>query len=319
MTLTNLNTFIDLFCGIGGFRLALEAKGLNCVFSSEIDPKTQDAYEANFGERPQGDIRKIDAKDIPAHDVLCGGFPCQSFSVAGKREGLTSENGQLFYEIVRIAKHHQPKVMILENVRGIVSLNEGRAIEELEHQLHKIGYKVFRHILNASYYGIPQARVRVYLVAVRKDLPIISLMPIPTEEDIVLADVLEDEGNIPEWVYLNRDDLVFDRRDAVKGRVLQPVRVGYFGKVDANGKAHQHAKIYSPTGHACTVTADRRGGPAYEIQGRVRTLSITETKRVMGFRDDHVVAPLRTAAYQMLGNAVIPKMVGLVWEGIKRL
>jgi len=310
----DLTTFIDLFCGIGGFRLALEQRGLQCVFSSEINPRTQEAYEANFGERPHGDIREIPGEKIPPHDILCGGFPCQSFSVSGKMEGLDSENGKLFYDIVRIAKFHQPKLLLLENVRAITSINGGKVLATIDELFHEMGYKIYRHVLNASFYGIPQARFRVYFVAIRQDLPFISLLPVPTQEEIYLEDVLEE--NVEEWLYIKRDDIVFDQREIAAQKAMHPLRIGYFGKKSKEGKPYQHSKIYSPLGHATTVMTDRRGGSTYEIGDRVRCLSLNETRKVMGFPDHHILSPGRTAAYEQLGNAVIPKMVGHIYDAI---
>ena len=307
-------TFIDLFCGIGGFRLALEQRGLHCVFSSEINPRTQEAYEANFGERPHGDIREIPAEKIPPHDILCGGFPCQSFSISGKQEGFDSQNGQLFFDIMRIVTFHKPKILLLENVRGITSVDQGRVIAVIDQMLDEAGYRIDRHVLNASFYGIPQARVRVYFVAVRYDLPFISRFPVPTQEEIYLQDVLEDQ--VEEWLYIRRDDIVFDQREIAAQKAMHPLRIGYFGKKSKEGKLYQHSKIYSPLGHATTVMTDRRGGSTYEIGDRVRCLSLNETRKVMGCPDHHILSPGRASAYEQLGNAVIPKMVGLVYDAI---
>jgi DNA (cytosine-5)-methyltransferase 1 len=309
-----MHTFIDLFCGIGGFRLALEERGLRCVLSSEIDLKTQEAYRENFGESPHGDIREIHVHKIPPHDILCGGFPCQSFSVSGKQEGFDSQNGQLFFEIMRIVEHHKPKILLLENVRGITSVNNGRVIAVIDQTLHEAGYRIYRHVLNASFYGIPQARFRVYFVAIRQDLPFVSFLPAPTGEEIYLEDVLEEQ--VEEWLYIRRDDIIFDQREIATQKAMHPLRIGYFGKKSKEGKLYQHSKIYSPLGHATTVMTDRRGGSTYEIGNRVRCLSLNETRKVMGFPAHHVLSPGRTAAYEQLGNAVIPKMVGHIYDAI---
>ena len=121
----NKFTFIDLFAGIGGFRIALEACGGKCVFSSEIDYHCRQIYYENFGEFPDGDIKKIDVTHIPEHDILCAGFPCQSFSIAGKKGGLEDSQGNLFYQIIRIATYCQPKYLFLENVSNLISHNNG--------------------------------------------------------------------------------------------------------------------------------------------------------------------------------------------------
>lgn len=113
--------FIDLFCGIGGFRIALEEKGMECVFSSDIDKDVQETYKRNFGEKPMGDISEISERKIPKHDILCAGFPCQPFSISGKQNGLHDINGKLFYEIIRIAQYHKPLILLLENVKNIMN------------------------------------------------------------------------------------------------------------------------------------------------------------------------------------------------------
>ncbi|MCA6071863.1 MAG: DNA cytosine methyltransferase, partial [Endomicrobium sp.] len=158
--------FIDLFCGIGGFRVALEKRGLECVFSSDIDSYAQEAYKQNFGEKPSGNIMEIPANKITKHDILCAGFPCQSFSISGKKRGVTDSRGRLFYEIHRIADYHKPYILLLENVKNILTIDGGSVIKIIETKLDEIGYNLHKHVLNASYFGIPQARERVYFVSI---------------------------------------------------------------------------------------------------------------------------------------------------------
>ena len=153
-----MNTFIDLFAGIGGFRLALEKFGLKCVFSSEINRNAASTYSENFDAEVQGDITKIDAKDIPEHDILCAGFPCQSFSINGKRLALEDRRGMLFYDIVRIAEYHKPDMLFLENVKNILYIDKGDVLKCIIEELNKIGYIVHYSLLNSSYFGVPQSR-----------------------------------------------------------------------------------------------------------------------------------------------------------------
>ena len=164
--------FIDLFAGIGGFRIALEELRGKCIFSSEWDKKAQETYRVNFKELPVGDITKILENKIPKHDVLCAGFPCQAFSVSGKQRGFEDTRGTLFFDIARIANYHKPSVLFLENVKNFVNLDGGKTIKIVYDTLTKIGYDVYHEVLNASEYGIPQSRKRVYIVAFRKDLNI---------------------------------------------------------------------------------------------------------------------------------------------------
>lgn len=163
-------TYASLFSGIGGFEQALNKLGGSCVFASEIDKFAAQAYEVLYGEVPAGDITKIEAKDIPDHDLLVGGFPCQAFSVAGKRQGFEDTRGTLFFEIARIAKEKQPKALLLENVKGLVNHDKGRTLDVMIETLNEIGYTVDFDVLNSKYFGVPQNRERIFIVAIRGDL-----------------------------------------------------------------------------------------------------------------------------------------------------
>lgn len=164
--------YIELFAGIGGFRQALDQLGGECVFASEIDRFATQSYNALYGEDAHlhGDITKIAAEDIPEHDVLVGGFPCQAFSVAGKRLGFEDTRGTLFFEALRIAKYHQPKALLLENVKGLINHAKGDTMSVMLHALNEIGYTVDFSIINSKYFGVPQNRERVFIIAIRDDL-----------------------------------------------------------------------------------------------------------------------------------------------------
>lgn len=164
-------TFIDLFAGIGGFHQAAKELGGECVFASEIDKHACKTYEANHGIKPHGDITKIDAKDIPHHDILFAGFPCQSFSVAGKRLGFEDTRGTLFFEIVRILKEKQPKMFLLENVKGLKSHDNGKTLAIILDTLKSLDYNVHCNILNTKDYGIPQNRERIFFVGFKEPQP----------------------------------------------------------------------------------------------------------------------------------------------------
>jgi len=166
--------FIDLFAGIGGFRLALEDKGAECVFSSENDPSAIKTYAANFHEKPSGDITKIPVEEIPKHDILCAGFPCQPFSIGGYRKGFDDTRGTMFFEIERILSEKNPKAFILENVVGILSHNEKRTITTIRKKLKNIDYEIFEKVLDAKDFGLPQNRRRWFCVGFRKDLNVKS-------------------------------------------------------------------------------------------------------------------------------------------------
>ena len=162
--------YISLFAGIGGFDFGLNAVGGECVFASEIDKFAKQAYTTLHGLEPHGDITKIDAEDIPDHDLIAAGFPCQSFSVAGKRGGFEDARGTLFFEVARIASEKQPKVLLLENVKGLVGHDKGKTLDTIVKTINEIGYRVDFEVLNSKYFGVPQNRERIFIVAIREDL-----------------------------------------------------------------------------------------------------------------------------------------------------
>jgi DNA (cytosine-5)-methyltransferase 1 len=156
--------YVDLFAGIGGIRLPFDELGYVNVFASEIDLYACQTYEANFGHMPSGDITKIDEKDIPEHDLLLAGFPCQAFSIMGKKLGFADTRGTMFFEVERILKYHRPQVILLENVKQLVTHGEGKTLKVILDSLEKIGYHVKYKVLNALDFGLPQKRERVVIV-----------------------------------------------------------------------------------------------------------------------------------------------------------
>lgn len=164
-------TYVSLFSGVGGFEQALNRLGGTCVFASEIDRFATQAYETLYGgDHLYGDVTKIDAQDVPDHDLLVGGFPCQSFSVAGKRGGFDDARGTLFFEIARIASVKQPSALLLENVKGLVNHDKGNTLDTMIRTLNEIGYVVDFEIVNSKYFDVPQNRERIFIVAIRNDL-----------------------------------------------------------------------------------------------------------------------------------------------------
>jgi len=184
--------FIDLFAGIGGIRLGFESVGGHCVFSSEFDEVACKTYEANFGEHPSGDITKIEAKDIPDFDILLGGFPCQAFSIIGKKEGFENETcGTLFFEIERILKEKMPKAFMLENVRNLTAHDKGNTFKVIRSHLEALGYNVYAKVLNALDYGVPQKRERIFIVGFLDDVFFSFPEPVPESQRKSLKDILE--------------------------------------------------------------------------------------------------------------------------------
>jgi DNA (cytosine-5)-methyltransferase 1 len=162
--------YVSLFSGIGGFEQALNKLGGECAMASEIDKFANQSYEVLYGHQTVGDITKVEAEDVPDHDILVGGFPCQAFSVAGKRLGFDEARGTLFFEIARLAKVKQPKLMLLENVKGLVGHDKGKTLDTIVQTLNEIGYTVDFDVLNSKYFGVPQNRERIFIAAVRDDL-----------------------------------------------------------------------------------------------------------------------------------------------------
>lgn len=208
--------FIDLFAGIGGIRLGFESVGGKCVFSSEFDADACKTYEANFGEYPSGDITKISACDIPDFDILLAGFPCQAFSIIGKKEGFANETcGTLFFEIERILKEKKPTAFMLENVRNLVAHDKGNTFKVIREHLEALGYFVHAKVLNALDYGVPQKRERIIIVGFNKDIPFEFPKPIPKSERQSLSDILED--NVDKRYYV-RENIKASRLERLRDK-----------------------------------------------------------------------------------------------------
>ena len=309
--MTNL-TFIDLFAGIGGFRIALDDNGAKCVFTSEWDSQAQITYMENFGETPKGDLTKIPESDIPKHNILCAGFPCQAFSISGKQRGFKDARGTLFFDIARIAKHHQPEVLFLENVKNLSKHHHGNTLKIILRILDEIGYNAYPKILVASHYGIPQARERIYIVAFRKDLGINYFdFPKPTYKRIYIKDILEDDNKTQDYI-INRTDIEFWKRDETP--VLKPIQIG---KINNGG---QGERIYSVNGHAITLSAYGGGAAgktgAYLVNGKIRRLSPRECARVQGYPEWFKIPVSKSQAYKQFGNSVAVPVVEAIFKQI---
>ncbi len=184
--------FIDLFAGLGGFHVGLTKLGHECVFACELDEGLQDIYEKNHGIRPLGDLREVENADIPSHQILCAGFPCQPFSKAGAQDGFgCSRNGTLFGEVVRIVEHHQPEFLILENVPNLKKHNDGKTWQLIDERLQELGYKTDSHLYSPHEFGIPQIRQRILIVARRNSLGDFSWPERPENPKPQLTSILD--------------------------------------------------------------------------------------------------------------------------------
>ena len=306
--------FIDLFAGIGGFRLALENFRTDCVFSSEWDKHCQEVYLQNFGDRPAGDITKIPAASIPNHDILCGGFPCQAFSVSGKRLGFQDTRGTLFFDIARIVKHHRPKVVLLENVKNLKTHQNGETMKTIETVFSDLGYSVFSKVLRSSDFGVPQARERIFIVAIEGRVSSFN-WPQACSELSIIDDVLLDLSNSEfKDLQIVRDDIRFYKheRDVLDPR--KPFQIGLLNK------GCQGERIYSRYASGITLSAYGGGAAAktgaYLVDRGVRKLHPVEGLRLQGFPDDHKLLNSKVTSYRQLGNSVSVPVVQAVFKAI---
>ena len=209
----NCLTFVDLFAGIGGIRLSFEAVGGKCVFSSEWDSYAQDTYEANFGERPYGDITKIKPEIIPDHDILLGGFPCQAFSICGDQKGFFDTRGTLFFNIEEILKVKKPYAFMLENVKNLKSHDKGKTFNTIIKHLENLDYSVHHTILNSLDFGVPQKRERTIIVGFKENISFVFPKPLGIKVD--LNKVLEKDVDI---------DKKYFASDEIKAKRLRNVK-----------------------------------------------------------------------------------------------
>lgn len=310
-------TFIDLFAGIGGFRIAMQNLGGKCVYSSEFDVKAQESYLANYGEMPFGDITKPTTKQyIPKKfDVLCAGFPCQAFSLAGKRLGFKDETrGTLFFEIEDILRKHQPKAIFLENVKGLAIHDKGRTLKTILEHLDDAGYDVVPpQIVNAMDFGVPQHRERIYILGFKKSLHVdINKFKYPEPQTIgdnrpKFKDVME--KTVPSVKYYLSDVYV----ETLKRHRSRHEAAGHgFGYeiIDINGVAN--AIVVGGMGRERNLVIDKRltdFTPVTNIKGEVnrdgiRRMTPREWARLQGFPDSFRIVVADASAYKQFGNSV---------------
>lgn len=299
-------TFCDLFAGIGAFRMALESFGARCVFSSEWDADARKTYQMNYGEIPAGDITKIDEHDIPDHDILCAGFPCQPFSISGKMLGFQDTRGTLFFDVARIAKCRRPKIILLENVKNFKRHDGGKTMQTVLRTLDEIGYDAFYDVYNAADYGIPQKRERLFIICFRKDLEIaLFSRPEAIELQRHVEDILLPEEAVDKYV-VHRNDVTM-KSGIVEQHCRFPLRLGIVNK------GGQGERIYSPKGAGVTLSA-HGGGPGgtsglYLIDGRIRRLAPRECARLNGLPDSFWLPEKDSIAYCQLGNSIVVDVI----------
>ncbi len=297
--------FIDLFAGIGGMRLAFESAGMQCVFSSEIDRFAALTYAANFGELPQGDITRISADQIPPHDVLVGGFPCQPFSIAGvsKYAALGWQHGfehrtkgTLFFDIARILAHHRPRAFLLENVKNLTSHNRGNTWRTIEDTLEELGYQLHVRVFDAALL-VPQHRERVFIVGFSEprdfNWPAIPNR-LPTLSDILEASV-DSKYTLTQhlWTYLQN----YAEKHRARGNGFG------FGLANPNGVTRTLSARYYKDGSEILIPQPGKAP---------RRLTPRECARLMGFPDSFEIPVSDTQAYRQFGNSVVVPLVSQI-------
>lgn len=306
-------TFIDLFAGIGGFRMAFQNLGGECVFSSEWDEQAQKTYFENYGDVPFGDITKESTKSyIPDNfDILCAGFPCQAFSLAGKRLGFEETRGTLFFDVAEIIRRKQPKAFFLENVKGLVIHDKGRTFKTILNTLDELGYVVpDPQIVNAMYFGVPQHRERIYIVGFRKDLGITKedfQYPIQKEVTKKFIDIRE-EKPVPAKYYLSTTYV----KTLVDHKARHAAKGNGFGYEIIPDDGIANAIVVGGMGRERNLVIDKRQTdltPTTNIKGTVNTDGIRkmtprEWARLQGYPDDFRIVVADASAYKQFGNSV---------------
>lgn len=305
--------FIDLFAGIGGFRMAFQNLGGECVFSSEWDEQAKRTYYENYGDVPFGDITKESTKNkIPKDfDILCAGFPCQAFSLAGKRRGFAETRGTLFFDVAEILRRHQPKAFFLENVKGLAIHDRGKTLETILNTLDEVGYMVpDPQILNAMHFGVPQHRERIYIVGFRKDLGVKKedfIYPERHKHIPCWLDVREKEP-VPAKYYLSETYVETLRRHRARHEAA-----GHgFGYKIIDDNSVANAIVCGGMGRECNLVLDFRQTdltPTTNIKGEInkegiRKMTPREWARLQGYPDNFKIVVADASAYKQFGNSV---------------
>ena len=319
-------TFIDLFAGIGGFRVAMQSLGGKCVFTSEWDEKSQLTYKANFGDAPFGDITKeITKQYIPDNiDVLCAGFPCQAFSIAGRRGGFEDTRGTLFFEVAEIIRRKKPKAIFLENVKGLTNHGQGKTLATILNVLRNdLGYFVPEpQILNAKNFGVPQNRERIFIVGFRNDLGITDFdYPTPSNKKTSFIDIRE-EKTVPSKYYLSNQYL----NTLIKHKERHESKGNGFGYEIIKDDGIANAIVCGGMGRERNLIIDHRiedYTPTTNIKGEInrqgiRKMTPREWARLQGYPDTFIIPVADASAYKQFGNSVAVPAIRATAEKIIR-
>jgi DNA (cytosine-5)-methyltransferase 1 len=302
----NSYRFIDLFAGIGGIRLGFEQvfkKRSSFVFASELDKYAQMTYSSNYGDLPSGDITAIEAEDIPSHDIILAGFPCQAFSVAGLRKGFEDTRGTLFFDVARIAKHHKPKVIFLENVKGFRNHDKGNTFRVVKETLEELGYKVYAEVLNAKHFGVPQNRERIYIIGFL-DHDVNFEFPKPLDKPVKLGDILDSEVDSKYtisdklWAGHQRRKLEHKKKGNGFGYSIFTEESEYTSTISA--------RYYKDGSEILIAQKDKNP----------RKLTPKEAGRLQGFPHGFKIVVSDTQAYKQFGNSVAVPVIRQLAQNI---
>lgn len=299
-------SMIDLFSGIGGTRLGFyQTNKVYNVFSSEIDKFAVKTYKINFGEKPHGDITKIDEKTIPDHDILVGGFPCQAFSQAGLKKGFNDTRGTLFFDIARIIKEKKPKAFLLENVKNLKNHDGGNTFKVINDTLEQLGYQVYDKVLRARDFGLPQNRERIYIVGFNKELDCIDFsypepLKIETSVGKILEDQVDDKYTISDKLWEGHKRRKINNKKEGKG-------FGY-GLFNENSEyTNTISARYYKDGSEILIEQTGKNP---------RKLTPREAARLQGFPEDFIIPVSDTQAYRQFGNSVAVPVIYHIAENI---
>lgn len=322
-------TFIDLLAGIGGFRMAFQNLGGECVFSSEWDEQAKKTYFANYGEVPFGDITKESTKNkIPKDsDILCAGFPCQAFSLAGKKLGFAETRGTLFFDVAEILRRYQPKAFFLENVKGLAIHDKGKTLKTILNTLDEVGYIVPEpQIVNAMYFGVPQHRERIYIVGFRKDLGLSAEdFTYPEQKEVTKKWIdVREEKPVPAKYYLSTTY----QQTLINHKARHAAKGNGFGYDIIPDDGVSHAIVVGGMGRESNLVIDFRQKdltPTTNIKGTVNTdgwrkMTPREWARLQGYPDTFKIVVSDASAYKQFGNSVaVPAIQATATQLLKSL
>lgn len=299
-------TFIDLFAGIGGIRIPFDELGFECVFSSEWDKAAQKSYEANFGEIPCGDITQIPASQIPPHQILLAGFPCQAFSIMGKMNGFNDTRGTMFFEIERILKHHKTPIILLENVKQLITHDNGRTFKIILEKLKSLGYFIKYQVLNALDFGLPQKRERVIIVGFLDETKFDKFKFDFVKKKYNLQSILQSDDEIEKSLFVS-EKIRLKRLESTKNKQI------FYPSVWHENKGGN----ISVLDYSCAL----RSGASYNyllING-IRRPSARELLRLQGFPENYKIVVSQQELRKQTGNSVAVPVIREVAKKIANL